>query len=149
MAVTNASYCCKFVSKAGFEGSHGRIIYIVGCIATEEVMETFMTSLSQRCHQILSPLFTSLDIEVVVASLPEGLAGETKEIIRTHWPFFHLMRTGIMTKYDPQMGFPATALFKTPFQSIYNAFKGGLDNNTQQYCSINPMMKIYFETNYY
>jgi hypothetical protein len=64
------------------------------------------------------------------------------------WPFFNLMRTYVLTKYDPPIGFPATSLFRTPFQSIYNAFKGGLDNNTQQYCTIKPMMKTCFETKY-
>jgi hypothetical protein len=148
MVVTNSAYCCYVVGKAGFEGSDGRIIYIVGCTAKEEVMEAFMSSLSQRCNEILSPFYTSVDVETVLSSLPEELAEETKDIIRTRWPFFHFMRTDVTTKYDPPMGFPATALFKTPFQALYNAFKGGLDNNTQQYCSIKPMMKTCFETKY-
>jgi len=58
------------------------------------------------------------------------------------------MRTYVLTKYDPPIGFPATSLFKTPFQSINNALKGGLDSNTQQYCTIKPMMKTCFETKY-
>jgi len=148
LAVTDASYCCYIVGKAGFEGSPGRILYIIGASATDEVIDTFVTTLTHRCDALLNSFYNAENVDTVVQSLPEGLGQETTEIIRTRWPFFNLMRTYVLTKYDPPIGFPATSLFKTPFQSIYNAFKGGLDSNTQQYCTIKPMMKTCFETKY-
>jgi hypothetical protein len=87
-------------------------------------------------------------VETVVASLPHGLPYESEEIVRTCWQFFCLLRGFDRTRYDPPMGFPATSLFKTPFQSTYNALKGGLDSNTQQYCTIKPRLKTKFETKY-
>jgi hypothetical protein len=39
-------------------------------------------------------------------------------------------------------------LFKTSYQCLYNNIKGGLDANTQQYVSIQPNVKVSFESKY-
>jgi hypothetical protein len=116
--------------------------------SASEVFDDFVVALRHCCHLLLSPFFTADNVETVVASLPHGLPYESEEIVRTHWPFFYLLRGFVRTRYDPPMGFPATSLFKTPFQSTYNVLKGGLDSNTQQYCTIKPTMKTKFETKY-
>ena len=46
------------------------------------------------------------------------------------------------------VGFPATSVLKTKVQMIYNALKGGLDANTQQYRAICPSIKATFEQKY-
>jgi hypothetical protein len=133
MAVTRASYCCYVVGKAGFEGSHGQMLYIVRASVTSEVLDAFVALLRHRCHLLLSPFFTAGSVGTIVASLPHGLPYESEEIVRKHWPFFYLLRGFVRTRYDPPMGFPATSLFKTPFQSTYNALKGWA---RQQYTTI-------------
>ncbi len=136
------------LGKAGLPCSDGRILYIIFATATELQLNNFMESVHQRCHHLLKTFYLSTSIDDVMRSLSPALSHETREIFRTRWPFFNKMRHFVLTKYNPPMGFPATSLIKTPFQSLYNAMKGGLDYNTQQYCCINPSIKTKFETKY-
>jgi hypothetical protein len=149
MAVTKCSYCCYVVAKAGFEGSQGRILYIVlGKVAHEAIGE-FIVTLHDCCNDLLSPFYPDMEDVHATLRFPADLAEDTVQTIISRWYFFKLMRDYVMTEYNnPPRGFPATSLFKTTFQAIYNTLKGGLDNNTQQYCTIKPTVKTSFETKY-
>jgi hypothetical protein len=46
------------------------------------------------------------------------------------------------------VAFPATSVFKTEIQTLYNSLKGGLDASTQQFSSICPQLKVKFEQKY-
>ncbi len=69
-----------------------------------------------------------------------------KRIIETRWILFNNMRQYKLRHSD--LGFPATSVLKTKVQMIYNALKGGLDANTQQYRAICPSIKATFEQKY-
>jgi hypothetical protein len=148
MFILKVLHCCYIIGKAGFHRSDGRILCILLVSSTDLQLNNFMESLHGKCHRLLITFFSSTSIDNVMSSLPPDLSQDTKEIIRTRWPFFHTMRQFVLTKYNPPMGLPATSLVKTPFQSLHNAMKGGLDSNTQQYCSIKPPIKTKFETKY-
>jgi hypothetical protein len=63
--------------------------------------------------------------------LPSGLSTEQKNLIRSRWPFFNNMRAFCFSSLG--FGFPASSLFKSKVQTMYNMLKGGLDSNTQQF----------------
>jgi hypothetical protein len=44
--------------------------------------------------------------------------------------------------------YPRLSLFKSIYQSLYNALKGGLDANMEQYISICPNVSVTFEAKY-
>jgi hypothetical protein len=59
---------------------------------------------------------------------------------------FHDMRKNLLIKHS--RAFPATSVFKTEIQTIYNSLKGGLNANMQQFSSICQQLKTKFEQKY-
>jgi hypothetical protein len=48
----------------------------------------------------------------------------------------------------PNFAFPATSVFATKLQTLYNTLKGGLYTNSQQCAAIRPYFKTKFENKY-
>jgi hypothetical protein len=140
------NFCVYLVGQAGTRGASGRIIYTVlgGC--TVDYMTSFITTVRDKFEEILLPFFNSENTKDLVDNLPQNISYKSKEIIESRWNFFHDTRKHLLSKGN--VAFPATSVFKTEIQTMYNSLKGGLDANTQQFSSICPQLKTKFEQKY-
>jgi len=102
--------------------------------------------LNRQLHHVLDNFFSAQSMEDLVKGLPRHMSKSHIDIIASRWPFFKAMRDDILT-LDYEC-YPRLSLFKSIYQSLYNALKGGLDANTEQYISIRPNVSVTFEAKY-
>jgi len=95
---------------------------------------------------LLNPFYESDTIDELCNKLPTNLTERDIQLISSRWSFFKLMR--LVVVLDCYAGFTPTNVVKTAVQVLYNSMKGGLDSNTQQYCSITPSIRTGFEQKY-
>ncbi len=87
---------------------------------------------------------TAQTLQALLFCHHSSFRGLIKQAILSQWKLDRILDAISCNK----AGFPSCALFKSSFQSLYNAMKGGLDANTQQYMSIRPNVKVSFEQTY-
>lgn len=80
----------------------------------------------------------------MVNLLPDGMTEINKKILEIG--FFSVMRNHL--EHYPNIAFPATSVFETEVQVLFNPLKGGLDAKSQQFAAICPYFKTKFESKY-
>jgi hypothetical protein len=146
LCVVRCFYAVYVVAQPGTNTGYGRIIYTVFGECTVEYGDEFTARYFPTLGQLLLPFYTATTTDEVVEALPNDLNKDLVNVVATRWPFFKSVREFALA--IPTLGFPATSLFKTSFQTLYNCLKGGLDANTQQYNSILPKLNVTFEQKY-
>jgi hypothetical protein len=113
---------------------------------TAIVSPFLLNFISNLVEQLLAPFYESVTVDELMLKLPSSISKQRRELIKSRWPFFNKMRAFTLSTMG--VGFPATSLFKTKIQTMYNTLKGGLDCNTQQFSSIMPPIKVSFKQKY-
>ena len=146
MLVTGCNHCCYICARPGTAHSKGRIIYQVFGQLTSAYANERVKRLLDHTTSLLQPFFTSNSWDELKPQLPPNLSSSDIEMVRTRWVFFKAVRKEALS--CGMTGILPTSLFKTSYQCLYNSIKGGLDANTQQCVSIQPNVKVSFETKY-
>jgi hypothetical protein len=143
--VLNIKWCVYIIGQPGARGRGGDIIYIVFGKMHKTYANDLVQHMANKVENLLMPFYSSITVDEMLDQLPNGLSNEKRNSIRSRWPFFNNMRAFCLSSLG--VGFPASSLFKSKVQTMYNTLKGHLDSN-MQFSSIMSPIKVAFEQKY-